>query len=212
MKNLTFRYGITQVAYWAAYSGTASFATTYLLGRGVSPGIVGISLAAGGLFSCASQPVLASYADRSRDFLLVRMLLVMSAVCCGCFILLLIPGLPLTVVAVLYMAAIWSSDAMVPLLNALNVAYDQAGYIINYGVGRGLGSAASGLSAMVFGFIIAKFGSTWMILILVAFRLLSIMALAGYPAIVKPILTEKGADYNCSMVRFFQQGAPNFFG
>ena len=47
---------------------------------------------------------------------------------------------------------------MVPLLNALNVAYDQAGFTINYGIGRGLGSAASGLSAMAFGFIIAKFG------------------------------------------------------
>ena len=74
---------------------------------------------------------------------------------------------------------------MVPLLNALNVAYDQAGYTINYGIGRGLGSAASGLSAMAFGFIIAKFGDTWMILILVAFRVLSMIAVAGYPAIRK---------------------------
>ena len=203
MKNLTIRYGVTQVAYWAAYSGTASFAATYLLGRGLSSSMVGILLAAGGLLSCASQPVLASFADRSHRFLLVRMLLMMSAICCGCFAALLIPGLPMGAVGIFYMVAIWSSDAMVPLLNALNVAYDQAGYTINYGVGRGLGSAASGLSAMAFGFIIAKLGTTWMILILVSFRVLSIFVLAGYPRIVKPEVSEKEEDLSCSMLHFF---------
>lgn len=197
------RYGVTQVAYWAAYSGTASFAATYLLGKGLSSGAVGILLAAGGLLSCASQPVLASWADKSRKFLLTKMLLVMSFLCCGCFAMLLIPGLPLVAIGIFYMVAIWSSDAMVPLLNALNVAYDQAGYTINYGVGRGLGSAASGLAAMVFGFIIAKFGTTWMILILVSFRILSMMALAGYPKIQKQNLSEKEADISCSMTEFF---------
>lgn len=203
MKNLTVRYGVTQVAYWAAYSGTASFAATYLLGRGLSSSAVGILLAAGGLLSCASQPVLASWADKSRDFLLTKMLLIMSFLCCGCFAVLLIPGLPLAAVGIFYMVAIWSSDAMVPLLNALNVAYDQAGYTINYGVGRGLGSAASGLAAMVFGFIIARFGTTWMILILVAFRCVSMAAVAGYPRIQKQYTSEKEADTSCSMGAFF---------
>ena len=202
MKNLTMRYGITQVAYWAAYSGTASFAATYLLGRGLSSSAVGILLAAGGLLSCASQPVLASFADRSRDFLLTKMLLIMSFLCCGCFALLLIPGLPLAAVGLFYMVAIWSSDAMVPLLNALNVSYDQAGYTINYGIGRGLGSAASGLSAMAFGFIIARFGDTWMILILVAFRVLSMIAVAGYPAIGKAAAAEREEDHSCTMAEF----------
>lgn len=202
MKNLTLRYGVTQLAYWAAYSGTASFAATYLLGRGLSSGIVGTLLAAGGLLSCASQPILASIADRSARFLLSKMLLWMSALCCGCFGMLLIPGLPIALVGIFYMVAIWSSDAMVPLLNALNVAYDQAGYTINYGVGRGVGSAASGLSAMAFGFIIAKFGTTWMIVILVAFRILSMVAVAGYPRIVKPKASQS-EDTSCSMGRFF---------
>lgn len=202
MKNLTIRYGVTQVAYWAAYSGTASFAATYMLGRGLSSSAVGILLAAGGLLSCASQPVLASWADRSHKFLLTQMLLIMSALCCSCFATLLIPALPLAAVGVFYMVAIWSSDAMVPLLNALNVAYDQAGYTINYGVGRGLGSAASGLSAMAFGFIIAKFGTTWMILILVSFRILSMIALWGYPKIQKYAVSEKETDTSCNMLQF----------
>lgn len=30
MKNLTFRYSVTQFSHWAASSGAAAFATTYL--------------------------------------------------------------------------------------------------------------------------------------------------------------------------------------
>lgn len=50
MKNLTLRYSWTQFIYWAASSGAASFATTYLLNKGLSSGIVGTLLAAAGLW------------------------------------------------------------------------------------------------------------------------------------------------------------------
>lgn len=55
----------------------------------------------------------------------------------------LIPQIPPLLTGVFYMIGIWSSDAMVPLLNALSVAYQQAGYSINYGAARGIGSAAT---------------------------------------------------------------------
>ena len=45
MKNLTPRYSLTQFTFWAAYSGTTSFATTYLLDQGLSSGTVGVLLA-----------------------------------------------------------------------------------------------------------------------------------------------------------------------
>ena len=52
MKNLTLRYSWTQFTYWAASSGAASFATTYLFPKGISPGTIGILLASAGLLSC----------------------------------------------------------------------------------------------------------------------------------------------------------------
>ena len=55
MKSLTFRYSITQFTYWAASSGAAAFATTYLLNKGVSSGLVGLMLAMAGLLSCLSH-------------------------------------------------------------------------------------------------------------------------------------------------------------
>ena len=203
MKNLTLRYSITQFTYWAASSGAAAFATTYLLNKGVSSGTVGLLLAMAGLLSCFTQPILASLADKAERFVLTKMLLLMSILCCVCFSLQLVSGLPLIVAAVLYMIGVWSSDVMVPLLNALCVACNGAGYSINYGAARGIGSAATAISSLVIGFVIAELGSTWMLLFLLIARISCIFTLVGYPNIRKemPVRTEK--QESCSIGQFF---------
>ena len=85
MKNLTARYSITQFTYWAASSGAAAFTTTYLLDKGVPSGTIGLLLAMAGLLSCFTQPILASLADKAERFVLTKILLFLSAVCCICF-------------------------------------------------------------------------------------------------------------------------------
>ena len=82
MNNLTLRYSITQFTYWAASSGAAAFATTYLLDKGVPSGTVGLLLAMAGLLSCFTQPILASLADKAERFVLTQMLILMSVLCC----------------------------------------------------------------------------------------------------------------------------------
>ena len=203
MKNLTLRYSITQFTYWAASSGAAAFATTYLLDKGVPSGTVGLLLAMAGLLSYFTQPVLASLADKAERFVLTKMLLLLSAVCCVCFSLQLVSKLPLMVAAALYMAGVWSSDVMVPLLNALSVACNGAGFPINYGAARGIGSAATAISSLVIGFIIAQMGTTWMMLFLLIARICCIFTLIGYPKIPKekPVKTEK--QESCTIAQFF---------
>lgn len=203
MKNLTLRYSATQFTYWAASSGAASFATTYLLTKGISSGTVGILLASAGLLSCLTQPFLASIADNSKQFVLIKMLLIMSALCCVCFSVQLIPQFPLLLTAIFYMIGIWSSDAMVPVLNALSVAYNQTGYSINYGASRGIGSAATAISSLMLGFVIAQFGTTWMILFLLIFRLICMIVIAGYPKVQKEISDLQDIKESCSIPYFF---------
>lgn len=203
MKNLTLRYSLTQFAHWASSSGAAAFATTYLLGKGIPSGLVGTLLASAGLLSCLTQPVLASAADRAKGFVLIKMLLAMSAVCCVCFSVQLIPGLPLLLVGIFYIMAVWSSDAMVPLLNALSVAYNQSGCPINYGASRGIGSAATAISSLVLGYVIAQFGTPWMILFLLGFRVIYMIVLVGYPAIQKETAFSQDPGASCSIPKFF---------
>ena len=204
---LTLRYSITHFTHWAAGTAAVSFATLYLMNRGVSAGVAGTLLALSGLLSCISQPFLAAAADRAKKMIIVNMLIGMTLVCCLCFVLQLIPGLPVMAAGIFYMFGIWSSDAMVPILNALSVAYQDAGYEINYGMGRGVGAVASAVSALGVGFIIAKLGTVWMILFLLFFRAAGIFALIEYPRIQKNSsfknrkTTEK-TENSCTLLQF----------
>lgn len=202
-KNLTARFAATLFTYWCATTGAASFATTYLLDRGLSAGIIGTLLAAGGLLACLTQPILASAADRSRKFLLVKMLLVLSIVSSLCFALQLLPQLPMMAAGLLYMCGMWSADTVLPLLNALNVACEEDGYHISFGTARGFGAIASALSSLGVGFLIAKAGMSWMIGYLLLFRVLSIVVLASYPKIRKALTTASQKDESCSVPQFF---------
>ena len=203
MKNLTIRYSVLQFSYWAAAMGAASFATTYLLERGLSSGLVGILLAASGLLACLTQPFMASYADRSKKYVLPQLILLLSGLCILCFSLQLIAGLPVLAAGVLYILGMWSSDAIHSLINALSVACNKAGYPINYGAARGIGSVEPGTSALVLGYIIAKLGSNWMFLFLIAFRLISMIAVLGFPKLEKQGSAPGAADKSCSIGQFF---------
>ena len=119
-KNLTLRYGATQFTYWAASTGATSFATTYLLSQGLPSGTVGALLAAAGLLACVTQPLLAAAADRAKRFMLTKMLMLLSTLCAACFAVQLLPNLPLMATGLLYMAGIWSSESMFPLLSAMS--------------------------------------------------------------------------------------------
>lgn len=201
--NLTYRYSAIQFTHWASSTGAAAFATTYLLREGVSSGAIGFLLALAGICSCLSQPVLASFADRTEKFVLTKMMLIMSALCSVCVILQLLPGIPVMLMAVFYMVGIWSSDAMVPLLNAVSVAYNDAGYLVNYGAARGVGAVASAVSSLVVGWVIVKFGTTWMLILLLVVRLVSMIVLAGFPQIEQNRSPDREEQKSLSIYEFF---------
>lgn len=201
--NLTYRYSAIQFTHWASSTGAAVFATTYLLDKGIHSGVVGVLLALAGICSCLTQPVLASFADRTEKFVLTQMMIIMSALCGVCFILQLIPGIPVMLMAVFYMVGIWSSDAMVPLLNSISVAYNDAGYFVNYGAARGVGAVASAMSSLIVGWVIVKFGITWMLILLLAVRLGSVIMLVGFPQIEQSRLLVREEQKSLSIYEFF---------
>ena len=202
-RNLTLRYSLTQFSNWAASMGAASFATTYLLDKGLGSGLIGVLLAASGLLSCVTSPVMASFADRAKKFILPQMMLALSALCILCFSLQLLPGLPIMAAGILYILGMWASDAIHPLLNALNVACDASGYPINFGMSRGIGSIASATSALVLGHILARWGSAWMFVFLIFFRVLCMIAIAGFPKLTKTLSAPGTANESCGIFEFF---------
>lgn len=203
MKNLTFRYSLTQFFFWASSTGASGFATTYLLRRGLFSSTVGAMLAIAGILSCLFQPVLGEITNRNRSFPLAYILAFLSLGCAICFSVPILPGIPNIGVGLCYVCGIFLSNLMLPFLNSLYISYEQAGFSIRYSIARGIGSAASALSALFLGHGMAKFGNNWMLLILIAFRLLSVVLFLGYP----PLSAEQISDshrqfYNCTVVAF----------
>ena len=205
MKNLTARYSVVQFFYSAVYSGSTAFATTYLLGRGMAPGLAGTLLACAGLFACLTQPFMASYADRAKTFVLPKMMVAISLLCVSCFALQLLPGLPLLAAGALYVLGVWCGDTMAPLVNALCVACNDAGYTVNFGIARGLGSAASAFGALTLGYIIAKLGNTWMFALFIVFELISMVAIAGFPKLPKKLASQENQENSSSIGEFFKK-------
>lgn len=205
MKNITFRYSLTQFTYWAASTGASSFATTCLLKNGLSTGLTGALLALSGILSRILQPVLAKIADKSNAFRLPHLLAGLSMACAGCFAVQLIPNLSSMGLGICYMAGIFLSNMMLPLINALCISYAWSGYAVNYGIARGIGSAASAISSLVLGYVIAQAGGRQMILLLIAFRCLNIVILLGYPPLEKAAYPDEKAKQSTAAKTFFSR-------
>lgn len=206
-KSLTLRYTLQQMAYWAAAAGVMSFATAYLLAKGFPASQVGAMLASGNLLSCLLQPVLAERADRVGGDILKKLLVAMSLMSALCFALLPILPLPRLLFGLLYLLGVFFLDAMLPLLNAISVAYNSSGWRINYGFGRGIGSFAFSIAALIVGEAIASFGADWMIWISVAVLLVHALATLGYPSLQRTVQGQTGTmrDESCSLPVFFSR-------
>lgn len=203
MKSLTVRYSVTQFSYWAAASGAMCFASAYLLGRGLPSGFLGVLWAASGILSCITQPILASFADRSRKFLIPTMLQVLNLLCILCFGIQLIPGIPLMTASIIYFIGVWSSCTIVPLLNALSVACNENGYSINYGIARSAGTVATASISLVIGHVIAKFGDQWIFAFPIFFSLVNMVSIAGFPKLEKKQRFSVSSQSESTILEFF---------
>lgn len=206
-KNLTLRYSLQQLTYWAIYAGPVSFAAAYLLDKGFHASQVGIVLACANFFSCLLQPVLANFADRARRPVLPQLLagLALLSFCSFGAILLLSPPLPLF--ALLYLTGVLSFDVMVPLMNAVSVYYNLRGCPINYGVGRGAGSLAFSSAALGIGYVMKLAGADWMPRIELVLLALFIAVTLGYPDVGGTAPGPEGGPErkSCSLALFFSR-------
>lgn len=180
-KSLNGRYCLHQFAYWAASAGIITFATTFLLQKGFPASQVGLLMACGSILSGITQPILAAKADRSGSSILSRMMIILTGASTLCFALLLLTFLPRPFFALLYLTGVWLFDSMIPLMNSVSVYYNALDRPINYGLGRGVGSLAYSVSALVMGYILDELGPDWMIYIILILLPMCILIVLSYP-------------------------------
>ncbi|MBQ6719244.1 MAG: MFS transporter [Oscillospiraceae bacterium] len=204
-KNLTLRYTVQQCAYWAAAAGVVSFATAFLLEKGFAASHIGILLASGNLLSCAAQPVLAGAADRIGGNIVKWFIAGLTAVSMCCFSAIQLLPLSAVIYGLVYLLGVFAFDAMNPLLNAVSVSYNRIGCKINYGVGRGIGSFAYAISALVIGKVMAAWGADWMIWICLALLAANVLVTVTYPSLVEGRAEDRRQSQCCSVPVFFRR-------
>lgn len=208
-RNLTLRYSLQQMAYWAVYAGPVSFAAAYLLDKGFHASQVGIILACANFCSCLLQPVLANFADRARRPVLTQLLTLLALLSFCSFGAMQLLALPPLLFAGLYLVGVLSFDVMVPLMNSVNVYYNARGCHINYGVGRGAGSLAFSVAALVIGYVMELAGADWMPRMELTLLALFVIITLGYPRagdIVLPAESENAPRREaCSLGTFFRR-------
>ena len=200
---MTAHYTVHQVTYWAAAAGVVSFATAFLLGKGFAPATVGTMLAIGNLLSCAAQPVLANFADRTGGNILKWMTASLTAVCILCFGVVQLLPLSRFFFGAVYLLGVFALDAMMPLMNALSVSYLENGYRLNYGLSRGIGSLGYSLSALLIGKLMARWGIEWMIWVSLALLVLNVLVVLAYPAIGNGAREIEERPQCCTIGQFF---------
>lgn len=205
-RRLTVRYTLQQMAYWAAAAGVMSFATAFLLEKGFGESQVGVLLASGNLLSCVFQPLLADRADRIGGNILKHLVAGLTALCILCFGVLQLLPVPRGLFGLMYLLGIFTFDAMMPLLNAICVSYNEQGYAINYGLGRGIGSLAFSAAALLIGKVIAEWGADWMLWIVLVLLAALVVVTLGYPGVetAREARHTKTQDC-CSLPEFFRR-------
>jgi PPP family 3-phenylpropionic acid transporter len=149
------RFLVLYAALYGAYGILSPILPGFLAARGLTPGEIGLLLAAAGTVRLAVGPLAGAFADRNRAG---RPVLAASVGLAGLAILAHLPGAgfwPLLGPALLYAAG---TAAPAPLADALALAAARGGTAFQYGWVRGAGSAAFIAATGAAGWLIAASG------------------------------------------------------
>lgn len=176
---LNVHYSVINGLFLALVCGTMGFAANFLLSKDMTNATVGLALTIVSVVGAVFQAVFAPVIDKSeklseKGFILAS--LVVEIV--GAALLLVVGnGLLLIPVVVVTFAA---STVGMPFLNSVAFLYEKEGISINYGVSRGIGSAAYAVAGWVFGQLLVVFSPAalpWFYLVLGALTFLAVLTL-----------------------------------
>ncbi|SHO49183.1 MFS transporter [Anaerocolumna xylanovorans] len=158
-KRLTLKFGFIQSSYWISQCAINSFAAVYLHAKHFENTQIGFILSFAAILSMLFQPLVASFADKSKKITLRYMMLTLMFMVLGLGLLLyLLPNsfLFITVIYILINAIEYTLN---PLFNSLAMEYMNQGVPMNYGLGRGIGSIAFAVMSLALGFFVDTFGA-----------------------------------------------------
>jgi PPP family 3-phenylpropionic acid transporter len=153
-------YSIIQALHWALLAIYFAFGAAYLYDIGLSSFTMGLVLAAVGLLSAVLQPLIAGNADRAaRAGAVRRWCCILIIPSCGLMLALWLFTWPQWLHIGLFVLLWMLMLSLMFLFNSLAMEYTNAGYALNFGIGRALGSITFALGSYLYGRCVASYGT-----------------------------------------------------
>ena len=153
-QSITGRYALSQGSYWAVRCALSAFSALYLQEKGVSPSATGIFLAVVSVMPALIMPYLAERADRPSGHSLKFYFYAVSAFLLLSLITLLAAKPAGNALFAVYFAALVTVCLPEPFLNAMSGSYERAGYHVDFGMSRGIGSLSFAIASYVLGAVV----------------------------------------------------------
>ncbi|MBQ7992972.1 MAG: MFS transporter [Solobacterium sp.] len=172
-KNLTLKYALVNASFMFMVCATVGYAYNFLSQSGIADGTVGILITAVSLCGLIGQTLSGSIIDKSetideKKFISMSLIAVMAL---G-VVLALVPAGSVLMMIVSVICFTFASIGM-PFLNSMAFIYEKDGQTINYGLCRGIGSAAWAVGSSLIGQLWSIMGRTILPWYVVAFAALS---------------------------------------
>lgn len=173
--SLDIKYSLTQVLYFGAFCGLMGYASVFLLDKGFSNSVIGVVLALVSFIAVFTQPAIASFADKNKHIELRRIIeVIMVAVVVLSILMYFLKGATIFLLCV-FVGIATCMTTIQPLFNSMAFAFEKYGIEVNYGLARGLGSAAYALVSFVLGYLVEDFGASMIPLVYIVMNILLIV-------------------------------------
>lgn len=177
-RQLTIKYALLQSTYWISECIIYSFAAVYLQYKNFNNTQIGIVLSLSAIISIILQPVVSSFADKSKKKTVRNIILTLLLIVFAFAILLNINTNSLVLIGSVFVIINAIQFTINPLLNSYALEFINNGYNFNFGLARGTASIAFAITSFFLGYGVSRFGAS----IIVPFFLISyvFLFLAAY--------------------------------
>lgn len=168
---LDIKFSAMQFFFFASFGALMGYASVYLLSRGISTSVIGVALASTSAIAFVCQPFMASFADKNKQielrYIICAALLISIAMA---VVLMMAPNASMFLVC-MFVAIGTLLSTIMPLVTTLAFQFEKYGIAINFGVARGVGSAAYAIIAYVVGQLVEMFDAGVVPIVFIAFNL-----------------------------------------
>ncbi|MCR5489324.1 MAG: MFS transporter [Saccharofermentans sp.] len=173
----TLRYIIINATYFAVYSGIHAYASVFLLEKGFTNTLIGITLALANILSVIFQPFVAGLIDKQGRLTNRNVSMASTALLLTGSVLLLLIKSGVVVIFIIFALIYMVQMVYQPIITAMYFEYEAAGCHIYYGLARGLGSCGFAVVSVFTGMAIGRFGVNILMILDIIFLTVALVVL-----------------------------------